>query len=147
HRKFYRRQYGKIQSRLRRTGENQTRYNHAERHSARAGRSARAHGRLWADDAGLRRAVSSHGLSRFVSVRDRRNVAGFRGGNRHGVLPARGAPLSRSDRRGAAAGPVDGRDGYEHDARSDDGFSDERARPGGDWESRRVDGAAWRVPG
>ena len=102
---------------------------------------------LWADDAGLRRAVPYHGLSRFVSVRDRRNVAGLRGGHRHGVLSARGVALSRSDRRGAVPRPVDGRDGYDHDARSDDGFSDERARPGRDWESRRVDGAAWRVPG
>ncbi len=59
------------------------------------------------------------------------------------------AALHHRDRTGAGAVPrsVDGRDGDDDDARSDDGFSDEWARPGRNRESRRVDGAARCISG
>ena len=113
----------KYGSRLRRSGQDQTRPHHAERHAAWAGRTVRADGGIRADDAGVRGALPYHGLSRFVSVRNRRHVAGLRGWHGDGVFPARRAALSRPHRRGAISRFVDGRDGHDDDAGSDDGFS------------------------
>ena len=133
HGEFHGRQYGQVRSWLRRPGQDQTRHHHAERNAARTGRPVGADGGIRPDHAGVRGAVPYHRLSAFVSVRDRRHLARLRGRHRDGVLPARGAAPSRSHRGGAVSRSVDGRDGHDDDARSDDGFPDERTRPGRRW--------------